>query len=73
MFLPLHDANIIRHIRFPYVTYGLIGLTTLCFLLQALQPQAAFDQLTINFGMIALVYICDAMGGGAGEQGMTFL
>ena len=49
MFLPLHDANIIRHIRFPYVTYGLIGLTTLCFLLQALQPQAAFDQLTINF------------------------
>ena len=55
MFLPLHDANIIRHIRFPYVTYGLIGLTTLCFLLQALQPQAAFDQLTINFGMIPIV------------------
>jgi membrane associated rhomboid family serine protease len=55
MFLPLHDANAIRHIRFPYVNYGLIGLTTLCFLLQAVLPQAAFDQATINFGMIPIV------------------
>lgn len=55
MFLPLHDANTIRHIRFPYVNYGLIGLTTLCFLLQAVLPQAAFDQATINFGMIPIV------------------
>ena len=55
MFLPLHDANSIRHIRFPYVNYGLIGVTTLCFLLQAVLPQAAFDQATIDFGMIPIV------------------
>jgi Uncharacterized membrane protein (homolog of Drosophila rhomboid) len=55
MFLPLHDANTIRHIRFPFVNYGLIGLTTFCFLLQAVLPQAAFDQATINFGMIPIV------------------
>ena len=55
MFLPLHDANSIRHIRFPYVNYGLIGVTTLCFLLQAVLPQAAFDQVTIDFGMIPIV------------------
>jgi membrane associated rhomboid family serine protease len=55
MFLPLHDTNAIRHIRFPYVNYGLIGLTTLCFMLQAVLPQAAFDQATIDFGMIPIV------------------
>src|SRR6218665_2526856 len=55
MFLPLHDANVIRHIRFPYVNYGLIALTTLCFLVQAVLPQAAFDQATIDFGMIPIV------------------
>lgn len=55
MFLPLHDANAIRHIRFPYVNYGLIGLTTLCFLVQAVLPQPAFDQATIDFGMIPIV------------------
>lgn len=55
MFLPLHDTNPIRHIKFPYVTYGLMAFTTLCFLLQAVLPQAAFDQATINFGMIPIV------------------
>lgn len=55
MFLPLHDTNPIRHIRFAYMTYGLMALTTLCFLLQAVLPQAAFDQATINFGMIPIV------------------
>jgi len=55
MFLPLHDANRVRHIRFPYVNYGLIGLTTLCFLLQSALPPAAFDQATIDFGMIPIV------------------
>lgn len=57
MFLPLHDANPIRHIRFAYVTYGLIGLTILCIVVQALLPQAAFDQATIDFGMIPIVVL----------------
>lgn len=55
MFLPLHDTNPMRHIGFPYVTYGLIGLTIICFMLQAVLPPAAFDQATIDFGMIPIV------------------
>ena len=27
LFLPLHDTNPIRHVKFPYVTYGLMALT----------------------------------------------
>lgn len=55
MFLPLHDRNPIRHVRFPYVTYGLMAVTIICFLLQATLPPAAFDQATIDFGMIPIV------------------
>ena len=55
LFLPLHDVNPHRHIRFPYVTYGLIGLTILVFAFQAILPPQAFDQATINFGMIPIV------------------
>jgi hypothetical protein len=29
MFLPLHDRNPIRHVKFPYVSYGVIGLNVL--------------------------------------------
>lgn len=55
MFLPLHDRNPIRHVRFPYVTYGLMALTILIFAVQSVLPPAAFDQTTINFGMIPIV------------------
>ncbi|MCW5720895.1 MAG: rhomboid family intramembrane serine protease [Devosia sp.] len=55
MFLPLHDVNPHRHVGFPYVTYGLIGVTILVYLVQAVLPPAAFDQATINFGMIPIV------------------
>lgn len=55
MFLPLHDRNPIRHVRFPYVTYGLMALTIVCFLFQSVLPPAAFDQATIDFGMIPIV------------------
>ena len=55
MFLPLHDTNPIRHVKFPYVTYGLMGLTIVCFLFQVALPPAAFESATINFGMIPIV------------------
>lgn len=55
MFLPLHDTNPIRHVRFPYVTYGLIALTVAVYLVQSVLPPAAFDQATIDFGMIPIV------------------
>lgn len=55
MFLPLHDSNVIRHIRFPFVTYGLMAVTIACFLLQSMLPPAAWDQATIDYGMIPIV------------------
>ncbi|MBF0679104.1 MAG: rhomboid family intramembrane serine protease [Devosia sp.] len=55
MFLPLHDFNPHRHVDFPYVTYGLIAVTVLVYLVQAMLPPSAFDQATINFGMIPIV------------------
>lgn len=55
LFLPLHDANPLRHVGFPFVTYGLIGVTVVVFLLQSVLPPAAFDQAAINFGMIPIV------------------
>lgn len=55
MFLPLYDANPVRHVSFPYVNYSLIGLTVLVFLIQSVLPPSGFDQATINFGMIPIV------------------
>ncbi|KKB08291.1 hypothetical protein VE26_13440 [Devosia chinhatensis] len=55
MFLPLHDSNPIRHVDFPIVNYGLIGLTILVFLIQSSLPPSGFDQAAINFGMIPIV------------------
>ncbi|HEY8576316.1 MAG TPA: rhomboid family intramembrane serine protease [Devosia sp.] len=55
MFLPLHDRNAIRHIRFPFVTYALIALTILCFLWQSTLQGAAWDRATIELGMIPVV------------------
>jgi membrane associated rhomboid family serine protease len=55
MFLPLHDVNPHRHIPFPYVTYGLLGLNILVFLVQLTLSPQAFDRATISFGMIPIV------------------
>ncbi|RYE36106.1 MAG: rhomboid family intramembrane serine protease [Hyphomicrobiales bacterium] len=55
MFLPLHDVNPHRHIRFPYVTYGLIALNIVVFIVQATLPPTAFEEATIYFGMIPIV------------------
>ncbi len=55
MFLPLHDRNPIEHIRFAFVNYTLIGVTTLVFVVQWLLPEQANYELTIYFGMIPLV------------------
>lgn len=55
MFLPLHDRNPIRHVRFPYVTYGLMAVTILSFAFQSALPPRAFEQATIDFGMIPIV------------------
>ncbi|WDR04629.1 rhomboid family intramembrane serine protease [Devosia rhodophyticola] len=55
MFLPLHDSNPIRYVKVAYVTYGLIALNALIFLIEANLSPAAFEQATIGFGMIPIV------------------
>jgi membrane associated rhomboid family serine protease len=55
MFLPLHDQNPIRHVKFPYVTYGLLGLNGLVFLIQLALPNYGFEWLTVEYGMVPLV------------------
>jgi len=55
MFLPLHDTNLIKHIKFAYVNYSLIAITSAIFLIQFLLPEKTNNELTIYFGMIPLV------------------
>jgi membrane associated rhomboid family serine protease len=55
MFLPLHDTNPIRHIPFPYVTYGLLGLNVAVFLAQLAMPNYGFEWFTVEYGMIPVV------------------
>lgn len=52
MFIPLHDANSLRHIKLQYVTIALIVVNVLAFLLTAMQPQN-----TVYAEMIGLAYI----------------
>ena len=55
MFLPLHDRNPVTHIRFAWVNYSLILITSAVFLVQYLLPERTNTDLTIYFGMIPLV------------------
>lgn len=55
MFLPLYDSNKIAHIEFPYVNYGLLGLTVLIFLVGQAGGQQGLDAAHVNFGMIPVV------------------
>src|SRR6201991_5191932 len=56
MFLPLHDQNPIRHVKFPYVMYGLIALNVLIFLIQLALPRGyGFEWITVEYGMVPLV------------------
>ncbi|HQZ12668.1 MAG TPA: rhomboid family intramembrane serine protease [Devosia sp.] len=55
VFLPLHDQNPLRHIKFPYVSYGLMAVTTVVFLVQLAMPNYGFEWFTVEYGMIPLV------------------
>jgi len=54
MFLPLHDQNPIRHVRFPYVMYALIGTNVLLFLVQLAMPEG-FGWFTVEYGVVPIV------------------
>ena len=52
MFIPLHDANSLKHIRLQYVTIGLIGLNTLVWLYTTFNSPDAIQATVIGFGYI---------------------
>ncbi len=56
MFIPLHDGEPLRHVRAPYVTYGLIALCTALFLGSQLGLLPQTDPyLAAGFGIIPKV------------------
>jgi membrane associated rhomboid family serine protease len=55
MFIPLHDANSLRHIRLQYVTIGLIAANVLVFLLTALASDQTLQAAAIGLGYIPAV------------------
>lgn len=55
MFLPLHDRNPIKYIRFAYVNYTLIAVTCFIFLLQSILSVPEFEAVAASYGMIPLV------------------
>ena len=52
MFIPLHDANDLRHIRLQYVTLGLIVANCLVFAMTALGSQEFTEAAVIGLGYI---------------------
>lgn len=57
MFIPLHDANQLRHVQLHYVTLGLIGLNVLVFLLQL----SAGDVFTFRYALVPSAFTGDAV------------
>jgi membrane associated rhomboid family serine protease len=55
MFIPLHDDNPLRHIRFQYVNVGIIGLCVLVFLYQSGLGPRDGEAFIFGFGAIPAV------------------
>ena len=55
MFIPLHDANSLKHIRLQYVTIGLIAINVVVFFLTALVPSEGLNNAEIGLGYIPVV------------------
>jgi membrane associated rhomboid family serine protease len=55
MFIPLHDANSLKHVRFQYVTFGLIAANVLVFLVTGLQGLDWAQATAIGLGYIPSV------------------
>lgn len=57
MFIPLHDANSLKHIKLQYVTIGLIIANVLVYVLANIVPsQAVTDGLALSFGYTPAVF-----------------
>ena len=56
MFIPLHDANSLQHIKLQYVTLGLIACNVLVYLLANVTlSESAFNAAAVSFGYIPAV------------------
>ncbi|MCO5070735.1 MAG: rhomboid family intramembrane serine protease [Rhizobiaceae bacterium] len=55
MFIPLHDANSLKRIRFQYVTFGLIAANVVIFALTALGSESSQIAAVLGFGYIPSV------------------
>lgn len=56
MFIPLHDANGLKHIQLQYVTLGLIAANVLVYLLANVAlSEGAFNAAAVSFGYIPAV------------------
>lgn len=52
MFIPLHDANSLKHVRMQYVTIGLIAINVIVFLLTSMQRADVAEAAVLGLGYI---------------------
>ncbi|MHA1189137.1 MAG: rhomboid family intramembrane serine protease [Alphaproteobacteria bacterium] len=52
MFIPLHDDNDIDHIRWPYVNYGLIAITTILFFVSGGVDTEIIQKAAFSYGLV---------------------
>jgi membrane associated rhomboid family serine protease len=58
MFIPLHDSNPVRHVRFPFVTYGIIALNVLVFLIQLGHGSGrSFDEFALTYAAVPVYFL----------------
>lgn len=62
MFIPLRDANPLRHVRQPYVNYAIIGTTVVAFFLTGGFDQYAVQNAAMGFGFIPALANDNAAG-----------
>ena len=61
MFIPLHDANALKHIRVPYVTFGIIAINCLIYLFTTVATEDFVTAATIGLGYIPVTMFEDVI------------
>ncbi len=61
MFIPLHDANSLRYIKLQYVTFGIIAVNVVVYLLTAVQSEDAQVATVVGFGYIPITLFSDVV------------
>ncbi len=71
MFIPIHDANPLRHVQFHYATVGLIALNMAVFIVRAATGAATGDAGMLAFALVPLEFsgggLAAAVPGGVPE------